>query len=442
MNIISWNCRGAGSKTFPSIIRDLHQEYRANLFFLLETHINGTRGKQIRDKMGFDKSFVVDVVGHAGGIWCLCDSSVWRVDVLEHDRQFIHLKVSGSGNNSTPWLVTAVYVKVPTRSFKNVSESVAWLIWVILVGRSLGREAGQGLSNLDWQIAFPEACVKHLPMLKLGHSPICLQLSNTMTQNRGRQPFLFLLPGSPTQILEILWMSLRMFKCLGLRVFLCLRANLNIGTTCSDNNIIGQNVINEEVKYAIFGMDSWKAPNRDGLQAIFYQSQWNKVGTNVYNVKRNCIWRIGDGSQIHFWDHCWIPTGVGCLSKIASQVSNNVNYSDMLMDFLNVSGQWHIEKLQEMLPEDTIKKIEHMANTYPPDDSNLFFNTDLNDWLLLNPTSHNNCSCLFGVVVSSLWYFRNKLVLNEETVPNTSVVHQIQARVEEFLKVVKSKLNP
>ncbi|RYR09487.1 hypothetical protein Ahy_B05g077838 [Arachis hypogaea] len=57
------------------------------LWALAQTHISGTRGKQNRGKMGFDKSFVVDAVSHAGGIWCLWDSSVSRVDVLEHDRQ-------------------------------------------------------------------------------------------------------------------------------------------------------------------------------------------------------------------------------------------------------------------------------------------------------------------------------------------------------------------
>ncbi|RYR76113.1 hypothetical protein Ahy_A01g000707 [Arachis hypogaea] len=151
--------RGVGSKAFPSLIRDLRHEYGANMFFLLETHVSGVRGNQIRDKIGFDTSFVVDAVGHAGGIRCLWDSSVWSVDVLEHDKQFVHL-----------------------------------------------------------------------------------------------------------------------------------------------------------------------------------------------NVERNCIWRIGDGSQIYFWDHNWVP-GVGRLSESATQVSNNINFSEMLMDFLDISGQW------DTLPEEIIKKI-------------------------------------------------------------------------------------
>ncbi|RYR43670.1 hypothetical protein Ahy_A08g040067 [Arachis hypogaea] len=122
----NWNCRGAGSKAFPSIIRDLRQEYEANFIFLLETHVSGSRGKQIREKMGFDKSFVVDATGHSGGIWCLWDSSVWNVDVMEHDKQYIHLKVSGK--NLSPWLLTAIYgspQRVTRRTLWNALEAYA-----------------------------------------------------------------------------------------------------------------------------------------------------------------------------------------------------------------------------------------------------------------------------------------------------------------------------
>ncbi|XP_029152412.1 uncharacterized protein [Arachis hypogaea] len=193
--------------------------------------------------MGFDKSFVVDALGHSGGIWCLWDSSVWSVDVLEHDRQYIHLKVSG--NNWSPWLFTAVYgsaQKVTRRALWNSLETYASnvnLPWCLLgdfnamlhnhekpggtinnnqsaykefqecistcglvdLGYSgwpftwkkgnLAKRLDRGLSNLEWQIAFPGAYVKHLPMLKSDHSPICLQLHIAMTQNRGRRPFCF-----------------------------------------------------------------------------------------------------------------------------------------------------------------------------------------------------------------------------------------------------------
>ncbi|RYQ84862.1 hypothetical protein Ahy_B10g104360 [Arachis hypogaea] len=49
----------------------------------------------------------------------------------------------------------------------------------------------RALSNMDWHIKFPEACFRHLPMLKTDHSPICLQLSSNASINRGRRLFRF-----------------------------------------------------------------------------------------------------------------------------------------------------------------------------------------------------------------------------------------------------------
>ncbi|XP_052112461.1 uncharacterized protein LOC127744218 [Arachis duranensis] len=389
MNIISWNCRGVGSKTFPSLIRDLRHEYSANLFFLLETHVNGIRGNQIRHKIGFDQSFVVDATGHAGGIWCLWDSSVWKVDVLEHDKQFVHLKITG-------WPYT----------WKRAN---------------LAERLDRGLSNLDWQIQFPEAIIKHMPMLKSDHSPICLQLFPTFSQNRRRRPFRFLaawishpdfgnvvntswniqgswtegisnfksritdwnrsvfgnifqrkqkilrrlqginlsLGQSPNSFLEklqkdlwgeyeqtlnqeeMLWFQKSRNKWIEFgdrntkffhgSTMIRRRKNIivslqndtgewindkptleNMATSFFNNlytdssphtpfflqnmfpnlnntesHALGRNVSNEEIKDAMFDIGSWKALGRDGLQAIFYQSQWSKIGNDVCNLTKS-----------------------------------------------------------------------------------------------------------------------------------------------------------
>ncbi|RYQ95819.1 hypothetical protein Ahy_B08g091198 [Arachis hypogaea] len=230
--------KGAGSKAFPSIIRDLRQEYEANFFFLLETHVSGTRGKQIRDKMGFDKSFVVDAMA---------------------------------------WITHPDFGKFVDASW-NVKNS-----W------------DEGISNFKNKI--------------------------------------------------------------------------------------------KEWNSSVFG--------------------------NVFKQKHRILRRL--------------------------------------------QGQWNVRKLQEMLPEDIVKRIVELVihvlrdcfyarsiwqRLIPPNGINSFFNTSLNNWLSLNLTSNNNWSCLFGVAASSLWFFRNKLVFNGETVAATTVGYQIRARAEEFLKVVKSNLNP
>ncbi|KAL4359627.1 hypothetical protein AHAS_Ahas08G0096300 [Arachis hypogaea] len=275
---------------------------------------------------------------------------------------------------------------------------------------------------------------------------------------------------------------------------------------------------------------------------------WKGICTSWQNVQNHCIWRVGDGSKIRFWEHHWIP-GVGSLSATTNQVSNSDNLSEMLIDFLDVSGQWDVRKLQEVLPEDIVKRIvgisppspwkeadylawssspdgqfsiksayqnlmesqittnrifrlvwmwqgpervktflwlvahnailtnaerrrrhltmdgtcprcqHHDESTIhvlrdcpyatsiwkrliPPKGINSFFNTNLNDWLSLNLASNSSWACLFGVAVSSLWFFRNKLVFNSELVDITAATFQIQARAQEFRKVMEKNLNP
>ncbi|RYQ87637.1 hypothetical protein Ahy_B09g095159 [Arachis hypogaea] len=87
-----------------------------------------------------------------------------------------------------------------------------------------------------------------------------------------------------------------------------------------------------------------------------------------------------------------------------------------------------------------VTSIWHTLN--PPNGSNSFFRTDLNEWLVQNLTASNRWACLFGVAVSSLWYFRNKLVFDGESVATTSAIHQIRARAEEFIKGANKDLNP
>ncbi|KAL4396188.1 hypothetical protein AHAS_Ahas01G0066900 [Arachis hypogaea] len=91
---------------------------------------------------------------------------------------------------------------------------------------------------------------------------------------------------------------------------------------------------------------------------------WKGICSSWDSIQSNCIWRVGDGSQIHFWNHNWV-SGVGLLSEMTSQVSVNLNYNDMLMDFLDVSRQWDVGKLQEVLPEHIIKKIVAISPPSP-----------------------------------------------------------------------------
>jgi exonuclease III len=86
MSILSWNCRGIGSRR---AVRDLHQmvkEKRPVLVFLMETKLCNKRAKFIRIKLQFDYMFVVDCVGRSGGLILLWKNSQTNVVIQNYSR--------------------------------------------------------------------------------------------------------------------------------------------------------------------------------------------------------------------------------------------------------------------------------------------------------------------------------------------------------------------
>ncbi|RYR41138.1 hypothetical protein Ahy_A08g037532 isoform B [Arachis hypogaea] len=72
--------------------------------------------------MGFDGVFVEEERGHAGGIWCLWDTNIWKVDVMDHCSQVIHMKVSTGNHN--PWILSAVYGSPQRINQKGLSGNI------------------------------------------------------------------------------------------------------------------------------------------------------------------------------------------------------------------------------------------------------------------------------------------------------------------------------
>lgn len=52
--------------------------------------------------------------------------------------------------------------------------------------------------------------------------------------------------------------------------------------TVSSLDAFSMNVSLEELKNVVFSMGPFKAPSLDGFHALFYQSEWDTIGMDVY----------------------------------------------------------------------------------------------------------------------------------------------------------------
>ena len=54
-----------------------------------------------------------------------------------------------------------------------------------------------------------------------------------------------------------------------------------------DFSMLGDVVKDEEIRCAVFGIGAYKAPGKDGIQSLFYQSQWNTVGAKLCELVKS-----------------------------------------------------------------------------------------------------------------------------------------------------------
>ncbi|KAI9127180.1 hypothetical protein K1719_001739 [Acacia pycnantha] len=97
--------------------------------------------------MGFPHMELIDSEGYSGGIWCLWESCISHVVVLERHHQYMHLQITDASNHS--WMFTVVYASpsiVSRRAlWSNLSRIASttqdpWLIGGDLNGTMLHRE--------------------------------------------------------------------------------------------------------------------------------------------------------------------------------------------------------------------------------------------------------------------------------------------------------------
>ncbi|XP_061361234.1 uncharacterized protein LOC133305091 [Gastrolobium bilobum] len=244
MNLCSWNCRGVGKKEFPTLVRDLKFRFNIKVLALLETKIQGNRGETIIRKLGFPKFFKQEAVGFSGGIWILWDDRDVEVEIIQSHHQYVHTKilyleekkfnfvsfVYGSPRRiercclwegleelaegiHSSWVILGDLNSVLSPSEKVGGKKVCWksiqelkdcmescgLTDIGFKGPSFTWKRGglqeridRALANEEWNLAWPNRVLGHLPYFNSDHRPILLGCCQDSHGRKNVKQFKFL----------------------------------------------------------------------------------------------------------------------------------------------------------------------------------------------------------------------------------------------------------
>ncbi|KAI9119566.1 hypothetical protein K1719_009442 [Acacia pycnantha] len=238
------NSKGAASKGFATVLRDLKYRHRLDMVVILEPRVSGIAANRSIKNWGFKHSVRREVEGFSGGIWILWNLEELVVDVVLLDEQFIHcnlvldgkmmafIVVYASPNEAKrhriwdilyntsietngPWLLAGDFNEIKTpleqRGGGRVNEARCqifkdWIqdcnlididahgpffTWKCPQWNGLDRvykRLDRCLCNVQWQEDFGNADVKIIPRVCSDHHPIIVSLAMKTKDFRNR-PF-------------------------------------------------------------------------------------------------------------------------------------------------------------------------------------------------------------------------------------------------------------
>jgi hypothetical protein len=106
MNIISWNCRGAGGPRKQRFLRDLIISTRADIAFISETKSSSRKAVRYLRRLPMQHFDYIPSQGLSGGLWLVWGGHI-QLTVFEKNRFFMFAWVHSVDKPS--WILVVVY---------------------------------------------------------------------------------------------------------------------------------------------------------------------------------------------------------------------------------------------------------------------------------------------------------------------------------------------
>lgn len=79
---------------------------------------------------------------------------------------------------------------------------------------------------------------------------------------------------------------------------------------------------------------------------------------------RNIIWRVGNGRDVKFWRHNWVPE-CGLLMDKASGSVPEEELNDTIVSFCNDAGEWRGDRIASFLPQPIAREVVGRVTPLP-----------------------------------------------------------------------------
>ncbi|KAL7192062.1 hypothetical protein ACSBR2_024000 [Camellia fascicularis] len=110
MDMIIWNCRGAGNVRFWRTLRELVSLHKPDMLILIETKVELNTMDMSFNNLEYTASTHVDSIGRSGSIWLLWNPS--QANVRVHDATSQMITATISRQEYPDWVLSAVYASL------------------------------------------------------------------------------------------------------------------------------------------------------------------------------------------------------------------------------------------------------------------------------------------------------------------------------------------
>jgi exonuclease III len=240
MNILSWNCRGAGGPGKIQFLKDLLRNTRADIAFVSETRSGVRRAVRQLHRIQEYHWHMVPSIGLSGGLWLFWSRQI-KLSVLKAEKHYIIALIETGPDEG--WVLALIYGDAShrqnTQIWRKIESYAAGSMPLCCIGdfnavSTLGDKYGRSntlnsnnksfrdllrradlidlgfsgpaytwtnsqftsrpifqrldkaIVNSKWQARYPKVHVKHLPMIYSDHTPILLR---TTPQTRTTTTF-------------------------------------------------------------------------------------------------------------------------------------------------------------------------------------------------------------------------------------------------------------